>query len=270
MKITILGAAGRMGQSLLRCSAKIPGLTIAGAIERPAHPCLEQLVRESDGLHDSPTIPTTLRYSDRWVPAAEAIIDFTFHTCVTANLASACKHRQAYVLGTTGLTKDETATVMAAAKEIPIVWAPNMSLGINLLLELVRRSASVLNTSYDAEIVEMHHRYKKDAPSGTALGLAHALAEGRQVNLEDVACYGREGMPGERPCGEIGIHTLRGGSVVGDHTVMFAADEERIELTHRAVSRDAFSTGALRAALWLQKRAPGLYNMRHVLGFEEA
>jgi 4-hydroxy-tetrahydrodipicolinate reductase len=143
-----------------------------------------------------------------------------------------------------------------------------MSLGVNLLLELVRRSASILGPDYDAEIVEMHHRLKKDAPSGTALGLAEALAEGRGVALKDVACYGREGITGERPRGEIGIHALRGGSVVGDHTVMFVADEERIELTHKANSREAFATGALRAALWLSGRTPGIYTMRHVLGFE--
>ena len=197
------------------------------------------------------------------------MIDFTFHTCVKENLANAVKCRQTYVLGTTGLTADELAAVDAAAKEIPICFAPNFSLGVNLLLELVRRAASVLDASYDAEIVEMHHRHKKDAPSGTALGLAQALAKGRGVNLDDVACYGREGIVGERPVGEIGVHAIRGGSVVGDHTVMFAADEERVEITHKAVSRAAFAKGALKASQWLEGRQPGLYNMRHVLGFED-
>jgi 4-hydroxy-tetrahydrodipicolinate reductase len=185
-------------------------------------------------------------------------------------VANAVKCKQAYVLGTTGLSKEEKQSVEDASKEIPIVWAPNMSLGVNLLLELVRRSASILGDDYDAEIVEMHHRLKKDAPSGTAIGLAEALAEGREVNLKDVVCYGREGITGERPKGEIAIHALRGGSVVGDHTVMFSADEERVEITHKAVSRKAFAKGALRAALWLSNCRPGIYNMRHVLGFEAA
>ena len=260
MKIAILGAAGRMGQNLLRCARKLDGCTVVATTECPGHPLIQSDVPgyEKEGL----------RYTDQWPENAEAVIDFTFHTTVTANLAHAVSKGQAYVLGTTGLADDEKQAVHAAAEKIPVVWAPNMSLGVNLLLELVRRSAAVLGPSYDAEITEMHHRLKKDAPSGTALGLAEALADGRGVNLKDVACYGREGMPGERSSGEIGIHALRGGSVVGDHTVMFVADEERIELTHRANSREAFATGALRAALWLSGRNPGIYTMRHVLGFE--
>jgi 4-hydroxy-tetrahydrodipicolinate reductase len=267
MKIAILGAAGRMGQNLLRCAGKTDSCTVVAATERPDHPAIGASVKEVSGLRVE-AVPDALRYTADWPEEAEGVIDFTFHTTVTDNLANAVANGQAYVLGTTGLTDDEKKAVCAAAKKIPVVWAPNMSLGVNLLLELVRRSAAILGPDYDAEIVEMHHRLKKDAPSGTALGLAEALAEGRGVNLKEVACYGREGMPGERPRGEIGIHALRGGSVVGDHTVMFVADEERIELTHRANSREAFATGALRAALWLKGRQPGLYNMRHVLGFE--
>ena len=197
------------------------------------------------------------------------MIGFTFHPGVTENLANAVKYRQAYVLGTTGLNEAELTAVEEASKQIPICFAPNFSLGINLLLELVQRAASVLDTSYDIEITEMHHRHKKDAPSGTALGLAQAAAAGRQVVLDEVACYGRHGIVGERPVGEIGLHALRGGSVVGDHTVLFAADEERVELTHKDSSRVAFAKGALKAALWLQGRAPGHYTMRHVLGFAE-
>jgi 4-hydroxy-tetrahydrodipicolinate reductase len=267
MKIAILGAAGRMGQNLLRCACKIGDCNIVAAIEHPDHPAIGARVKEVSGIR-SECLSDALCYSDVWPAAADTVIDFTFHTSVMENLEDAIANRQAYVLGTTGLTQDEKEAVHAAAKLIPIVWAPNMSLGVNLLLELVRRSASILGPDYDAEIVEMHHRLKKDAPSGTALGLAEALAEGRGVSLQDVACYGREGITGERPRGEIGIMALRGGSVVGDHTVMFVADEERIELTHKANSRDAFATGALRAALWLAGRKPGLYTMRHVLGFE--
>lgn len=267
MKIAILGAAGRMGQNLLRCSCKFNNCTIVAAIEHPDHPAIGARVKEISGIR-SECLSDSLCYSEVWPAEAETVIDFTFHASVIENLDDAVANRQAYVLGTTGLTQEEKDAVHAAAKKIPIVWAPNMSLGVNLLLELVRRSASILGPDYDAEIVEMHHRLKKDAPSGTALGLAEALAEGRGVSLKDVACYGREGITGERPRGEIGILALRGGSVVGDHTVMFVADEERIELTHKANSRDTFATGALRAALWLAGRKPGVYTMRHVLGFE--
>ena len=269
MKIAILGAAGRMGQNLLRCACKINGCDIVAAIERADHPAIGARVKEISGIR-SECLSDSLCYSDVWPEAAQTVIDFTFHTSVLENLEDAVANGQAYVLGTTGLTEEEKQAVCAAAKQIPVVWAPNMSLGVNLLLDLVRRSASILGPDYDAEIVEMHHRLKKDAPSGTALGLAEALAEGRGVNLQDVVCYGREGITGERPHGEIGIAALRGGSVIGDHTVMFVADEERIELTHRANSRDAFATGALRAALWLANRKPGVYTMRHVLGFEPA
>ncbi len=269
MKIAILGAAGRMGQNLLRCAGKLEACTVVAAVERPDHPAIGSRVKEVSGIR-SDGFSDALCYTSVWPEQAEAVIDFTFHASVVDNLEDAVANKQAYVLGTTGLTEDEQQAVHAAAEKIPIVWAPNMSLGVNLLLELVRRSAAILGPDYDAEIVEIHHRLKKDAPSGTALGLAEAVAKGRRVHLKDVACYGREGITGERPRGEIGIHALRGGSVVGDHTVMFIADEERVEITHKANTREAFASGALRAALWLAQRKPGLYNMRHVLGFEEA
>ena len=267
MKIAILGAAGRMGQNLLRCACKLDACQVVAAVERTDHPAIGSRVKELTGLH-SDKISSSLCFTDFWPEDAEAVIDFTFHTTVRSNLENAVANAQAYVLGTTGLTEEEKAAVCSAAERIPIVWAPNMSLGVNLLLELVRRSASILGPEYDVEIVEMHHRLKKDAPSGTALGLAEAVAEGRGVNLKDVICYGREGITGERPVGEIGVHALRGGSVVGDHTVAFVADEERVEITHKANTREAFATGALRAALWLAGRKPGIYTMRHVLGFE--
>ncbi len=267
IKIAILGAAGRMGQNLLRCATKLTDCQIVAATECLGHPLIGKNVKQSFVLAGD-TIPDNLCVTAEWPSTADVIIDFTFHTTITHHLEQATQNKQAYVLGTTGFTDAEKQTIHSAASQIPIVWAPNMSLGVNLLLELVRRSASVLGPEYDAEIVELHHRLKKDAPSGTALGLAEALAQGREVALNDVVCYGRQGIPGERPSGEIAIHALRGGSVVGDHTVMFIADEERIELTHKASSREAFAAGALRAALWLAGRQAGLYNMRHVLGFE--
>ncbi|MBO7653676.1 MAG: 4-hydroxy-tetrahydrodipicolinate reductase [Kiritimatiellae bacterium] len=262
MKIAILGAAGRMGQMLIHCGAKLEECECVAAVERPDFPQLGQPVYEPL-LSGSP-----LTYTAAWPEQAECIIDFTFHACVPDHIREAAARGQAYVLGTTGLSDSEQQVVIDAAKTIPVVWANNMSTGVNLLLELVRRSAEILGPEYDIEIVETHHRMKKDAPSGTALSLAKAAADGRKVSLNDVACYGREGIVGERPVGQIGIHALRGGSVVGDHTVAFMADEERIELTHKASSRESFAKGALRAALWLKGKAPGLYSMRHVLGFE--
>ncbi len=267
MKIAILGAAGRMGYNLLDCAQNLSGCEICAACEVENHPAIGQSVKEYAGI-SSKAFPASLSYTSEWPEDAEAVIDFTFHAAVQGNLENALARDQGYVLGTTGLNDAEKSAVKAASSKIPIVWAPNMSLGVNLLLELVRRSAAVLGDDYDAEIIEMHHRLKKDAPSGTALGLAEALAVGRDVALDDVAVYGRSGITGERPRGEIAIHALRGGSVVGDHTVMFTADEERIEITHKAVSRKAFAKGALRAALWLSSRKPGIYSMRHVLGFE--
>ncbi len=259
-KIAILGAAGRMGQMLIRCATRIPDVRVIGACEQARHPALG---------HDAGVVagagPLGVSLTEAWTADADAVIDFTFHAAVTANLARAVANRQAVVLGTTGLTDDEKQRVTDAAQVIPIVWAPNFSLGINLLLDLVRRAAAVLGPVYDAEIVEMHHRLKKDAPSGTALGLAEALAAGRGVDLRAVAIYGREGIVGERPRGEIGIHAIRGGDVVGDHTVIFAADGERVELTHKASSREAFANGALHAATWIRSQPAGLYTMRDVL-----
>lgn len=254
MKLAILGGAGRMGQMLL-ANAKDLGLDVVAVTEIPDSPLIGQ-----------PAAPGLVYQAD-WPTQADTVIDFTFHACVIPNLQNAVANRQAYVLGTTGLTPEERAAVDDAATRIPLCFAPNFSLGVNLLLGLVRRAAEVLDDSYDAEIVEMHHRHKKDAPSGTALGLAQALAQGRGVNLDDEAIYGRHGIVGERPRGQIAVHALRGGSVVGDHTVIFAADEERVELTHKASSRAAFAKGALKAAQWLQGREPGLYDMADVLGF---
>ncbi len=269
MKVAILGAAGRMGYHLLDCAGAVSGCEITAVCEIADHPALGCTVREFAGI-TSDAVAESLRYTAEWPADAETVIDFTFHSAVAGNLRNAVHNGQGVVLGTTGLTDEEKQAVRSASEKIAIVQAPNMSLGVNLLLELVRRSASILGDDYDAEIVEMHHRLKKDAPSGTALGLAEALAEGRGVALTDVAVFGREGITGERPRGQIALHALRGGSVVGDHTVMFASDEERVEITHKAVSRKAFAKGALRAALWLSSRRPGIYTMRHVLGFESA
>lgn len=242
MKVAILGAAGRMGHML------------CDLVDRSE---ILELVAKCDVRED---------YPRSWPAGTEAVIDFTFHEAVPANIAKAAEDGVVYVLGTTGLTEDEQKSVVAASRKIPVVQSGNFSLGVNLLLGLVKKASEILGLEYDCEVVEMHHRHKRDAPSGTALMLARAAADGRGQNFDDVAVFGREGMVGERPEGEIAVHALRGGSVIGDHTVMFAGDVERIELIHRAQSREAFAAGALRAALWAQGKRPGIYNMRDVLG----
>ena len=184
-----------------------------------------------------------------------------------AGVEKAAKEGIPYVIGTTGLTADEQKSVDAAARTIPVVQSGNYSLGVNLLMELVKKAASVLGPEYDVEITEMHHRHKKDAPSGTALMLAKSVAGGRGIDLDANAVYGRRGDIGERPVGEVAIHALRGGSVVGDHTVMFAGELERVELTHKAQDRAAFAAGALKALSWAKLQPPGIYTMRDVLGF---
>lgn len=262
--VTILGACGRMGGALIRGVASTPELALAAAVERAGHAGIGQDAGVSAGIAPLGVVVSDDR--DAAIARGGTVIDFTFHTEVAASISKAAASGAVYVLGTTGLDDAERAAVEAAARVIPVVWAPNMSLGVNVLLDLVRRAAATLGLDYDAEIIEMHHRHKQDAPSGTALGLGRALAAGRGQDLKAVACHGREGFTGERVRGEIGFHALRGGDVVGDHTVVFATDGERVELTHKASSRDCLARGALKAAQWLQGRAPGLYAMTDVLG----
>jgi 4-hydroxy-tetrahydrodipicolinate reductase len=230
---------------------------------------LVAMAEADPGLELAARMDVAEGFDRSWPAGTEAVVDFSFHEAVAPNVERAAAEGVAYVIGTTGLAPEEQARVDACAAKIPIVQAANYSLGVNLLLDLVRRAARVLGPAYDVELVEMHHRHKKDAPSGTALMLANAAAEGRGVRLDDVACHGRSGIVGERPEGEIALHALRGGSVVGDHTVMFAGDVERVEITHKAQGREAFAAGALRAAKWAAGRAPGKYDMRDVLGFEK-
>ena len=244
MKIAILGAAGRMGRMLVTMA---PGA----------------------GLEVVSKVDIAQGYDREWRDDVEGVIDFSFHSAVPSAVSRAALSGIPYVLGTTGLTADEQKAVDAAAGKIPVVQSGNYSLGVNLLLELVRRASSALGDGYDVEVVEMHHRHKKDAPSGTALMLAKAAAAGRGVALDSCVAYGRHGEVGERPAGEIAIHALRGGSVIGDHTVMFAGELERIELTHRAQSREAFAAGALAALKWAKGRSPAIYTMRDVLGFAD-
>jgi 4-hydroxy-tetrahydrodipicolinate reductase len=198
--------------------------------------------------------------------AADAVLEFTSAKASLDHAALAAGTRTIHVIGTTGLDPAQEAALAAAAQSTAIVWAPNMSLGVNLLMGLVERVAAALDDDFDIEIFEIHHRHKVDAPSGTALGLGAAAARGRGVDLDDVAIRGRDGMTGARRRGAIGFASLRAGDVVGDHSVIFAADGERIELAHRATDRRIYARGALRAALWARGKAPGLYSMADVLG----
>ncbi|HAA92187.1 MAG: 4-hydroxy-tetrahydrodipicolinate reductase [Rhodospirillaceae bacterium] len=267
MKIGVVGASGRMGQMCVRQVSETAGCTVCAATEAPGHPALGQ---DAGTLAAIGEIGVPL--SDdaaAMVAAADAIIDFTA-PAVTAMYASLCKENgTALIAGTTGLDTAQEAEITGAAKSVPVVRAPNMSVGVTLLLALTEQVAGLLGEEFDIEIVEMHHRHKVDAPSGTAIGLGEAAAAGREVALGDVKQAVRDGHTGARPKGEIGFATLRGGDVVGDHTVVFAGEGERIELTHKAASRVVFASGAVRAALWTQGKAPGLYSMKSVLGFDD-
>lgn len=238
MKIAIVGAAGRMGQKLIEL-AKGTALEVVSKVD----------VAEG--------------YEKTWSDEVEGVIDFSYHTGVPAAITKAAEAGVPYVIGTTGITAEEQQAVDAAAKKIPVVQSGNYSLGVNLLLGLVEKAATILGPEYDIEVTEMHHKHKKDAPSGTALMLAKAAAKGRGAAPDFV--FGRQGDIGERPQGEIAIHALRGGSVVGDHTVMFAGDLERVEITHKAQDRAAFAAGALKALAWAKGKPSGIYTMRDVL-----
>jgi 4-hydroxy-tetrahydrodipicolinate reductase len=258
--LVIIGAMGRMGQALQE-AALAAGQPVEGLVDRP----------EVSGT-PSPVAGVPVRCTSDWrevVQPGRVAIDFSSPAATIALLKGAAVHKTALVIGTTGMGPEGEEAVREAAQHVPVVFAANYSVGVNLLLELVEKAANILNAKqFDAEIVEAHHKHKKDAPSGTALMLATSLAKGRGVNLSDVASYGREGITGERPEGEIGIHAVRGGDVVGDHTVSFLGEGERVMISHLATSRRTFAEGAVRAAIWVAQQKPGVYSMRHVLGFD--
>ena len=264
MKIAVVGAAGRMGQMLVRRVAATEGVTLAGASESPNSNAIGRDAGEVAGLE--PLGVKITGDSAAAIGAANAVIDFTIPAATVAHAAIAAAKGVSMVIGTTGLDPAQSAAIHDAAKKVPIVWAANMALGVNILLALIEKTASMLDPSYDIEVLEMHHRHKIDAPSGTALALGRAAAAGRQVKLEEVWRKSRDGHTGARPAGGIGFATLRGGEEVGVHTVMFAAAGERLELSHRSVSRETYAAGAVRAAQWLEGKKPGLYGMKDVLG----
>lgn len=262
--IVITGASGRMGRTLARLILEGGAARLVGALERPGSPALGRDIGELAGLP-----PLGLAVSDDPLPAfarAQAVIDFTTPEASVGFGDLAAQARAVHVVGTTGLEAPHLARLRAAARHAPIVRAGNMSLGVNLLVGLTRKVAAALGEEFDIEIVEMHHRHKVDAPSGTALMLGEAAAAGRGVVLEAAADRGRDGITGARVPGHIGFAALRGGDVVGEHDVVFAGPGERLILRHVATDRAIFARGAIRAALWGQDKAPGEYTMMDVLG----
>jgi 4-hydroxy-tetrahydrodipicolinate reductase len=264
LKIGIVGAAGRMGVALARQIAATKGCSIAGGTERPGAPQIGRDLGEVAGLG-----ALGVAIGDDALPlfaGADVVLDFTVPAATAQHAALAAQAKCPLVIGTTGLEAGQLEAIARAAGHTVIVQSGNMSLGVNILAGLTRRLARLLDADFDIEIVEMHHRMKIDAPSGTALLLGEAAAAGRGIGLADNSLRGRDGITGPRPRGKIGFAALRGGNVVGDHTVIFAADNERIELTHRAGDRSLFARGAVHAAQWTRGKPPGLYGMADVLG----
>ncbi len=264
INVTVAGVTGRMGSRIASLCLENPEIELYAAFERPGH----EKVGEDIGLligKGEMGIPLVDDVG-KVIDDTDVVIDFTSVNSTLNNLRVAAEKKKAMVIGTTGFSKDDLAEIEALAKSIPCVMAPNMSVGVNLLFRLVAEVARILGDDYDIEIIEAHHRMKKDAPSGTAMKLAQIMADTLDRNLDEVAIYARKGLIGERTSKEIGIQTIRAGDIVGEHTVMFATQGERIELTHRASSRDTFAKGAVRAALWVYGKDPGLYDMHDVLG----
>ena len=268
MRLVVVGAAGRMGQTLVRLIDERAGVTLSGALEAPGSPAMGLDAGAVAGC--GPAGVTVTSDALELVVAADAIIDFSTPATSLMLAELAAQARIVHVIGTTGFAPEAADKLAAAGRHATIIKSGNMSLGVNLLAALARKAARALDEGFDVEIVEIHHRMKVDAPSGTALLLGEAVAEGRDVALEERAARGRDGLIGPRPRGAIGFASLRGGTIVGDHSVIFAGDGERIELTHRAEDRAIYARGALRAALWGRGRKPGLFSMADVIGLPDA
>lgn len=264
LKVAVFGAAGRMGRAVLSCILEADDLTLVGAVTEPGDALLGRDAGELVG-GAAAGIPLTDERS-QGLNKAQAAVDFTLPTATEANVRACVEHGTAIVIGTTGLTERQRNALEKAAHEIPIVYARNLSVGVNVFMELVARAAKALGDGYDVEIAETHHRHKVDAPSGTALALGERIAAARGRKLDELAVYARHGQTGPRVPGTIGFSVVRGGSVVGEHAVRFIGAEEEVEFFHRAADRKTFARGALRAARWAAAQAPGLYSMVDVLG----
>ena len=267
MGLVIVGAAGRMGRTLIRMVAETEGVTVAGAIEREGSPFVGQDAGVVAGL---PALGVAI--TDDPLPVfakAQGVLDFTAPAATLAFAEIAAQARIVHVIGTTGLSVEDHAAIDAAARHAVIMQSGNMSLGVNLLAQLVRQASRALDADFDIEVLEMHHRHQVDAPSGIALMLGQAAAEGRDINLAENSVRVRDGITGPRERGSIGFATLRGGSVIGDHSVMLSGEGEMITLSHHASDRALFARGAIKAALWAHRRKPGRYSMADVLGFTD-
>lgn len=266
IKVGIVGAAGRMGQALIRACLGTNGMSLTAAVERKDSPAVGKDAGELAGLLrlDLPVIDDL----GKAVANLDVVIDFTRPEPTMEHVAVCREHGKRIVIGTTGFTSEQKTAIEHTALDIPIVLAPNMSVGVNLCLKLLEIAAKVIGEQADIEIIEAHHRHKVDAPSGTALRMGEVVAAALDRDLSECAVYGREGYTGERDCKSIGFSVIRAGDIVGEHTVMFADEGERVEITHNASSRMTFAKGAMRAAHWLMDKTPGIYDMQDVLGLK--
>ena len=265
IRVVVCGAMGRMGKAVLAVlRERAHGCVLAGAVEAARHPALGRDAFEAAGLGRA-DVPVSDDFA-RAIAEADVAVDFTHAASSVDHARAAAAAGKAIVIGSTGFTAEQTGAVRTAAGSVPCVLSPNMSVGVNLMFKTAADVAKVLGDEYDVEIVEVHHRFKKDSPSGTAVKLADAVAGALGRTMEDAGVYGRQGMVGERSRKEIGVFAVRAGDVVGEHTIVFGGMGERLEITHRAHSRDTFARGAVRAAAWVAGKPPGLYDMKAVLG----
>jgi len=266
IKAIVSGAAGRMGQELIRAIFSSPDFVLSAALEKKGHPLLGKDAGTVAGVGELSVLISPESEFEKC--GGDLLIEFTFPEPTLKHLEAASKKKMPAVVGSTGFSPQQKQELELFSRKIPILLSPNMSVGVNLLFSLAAKAAQVLGPGYDIEVVEAHHRNKQDAPSGTAIRLAEVLARARGWNLSEVACYHREGKTGIRPDKQIGIQTVRAGDIVGEHTAVLAGAGERIELVHRASSRQTFASGALRAARWILNKPPGLYSMGDCLGIE--
>jgi len=266
IRVAVTGAAGRMGRSLMEACVETDGLTLSAAIVRPDSSLVGANAGDLIGVKDLNVVcaDELAKVTDDF----DVLIDFTSPDTTMQNLALCKQAGKKIVIGTTGLNETQKQAIEEAGKEIAVVFAPNMSVGVNLCLKLLETAAKIMGDEFDIEIVEAHHRHKVDAPSGTALRMGEVVADALGRDLNECAVYGREGNTGERDSKTIGFETIRAGDIVGEHTVMFAGIGERVEITHKASSRMTFSKGSMRAAAWLKDKANGLYDMKDVLGLK--
>jgi 4-hydroxy-tetrahydrodipicolinate reductase len=266
VKAIVVGAAGKMGIRILSAIHETPNIFLVGAVERKDHPNLGRDAGEVAGLQKW-DVPLSGSLNEV-VASGDVIIDFTSAESSLKNLQTAAENRKSVVIGSTGFSSPQLEEVRVLTRKIPCVLSPNMSVGVNVMFRVIGDLAKILGEDYDVEIIEAHHRMKKDAPSGTAVKMGQILAQALNRNFEQVGIYARKGLVGERKRTEIGMQTIRAGDIVGEHTVIFGGLGERLEVTHRAHSRDNFARGALRAAAWVVRQKPGLYDMQDVLGLK--